>query len=122
VHLGNGFRFLCKLCANRLHSAPFAYNEYSKTHHSTLKTKASGSNSVVESQPSKLLVAGSIPVSRSMFSTTCKILNFTPYSVYSVFVLEPILDCWFRETSTPKMSSSGASITSDSSLVTASIF
>lgn len=26
-----------------------------------------GSNSVVESQPSKLLVAGSIPVSRSMF-------------------------------------------------------
>ena len=28
----------------------------------------SGSNSVVESQPSKLLVAGSIPVSRSMFS------------------------------------------------------
>jgi hypothetical protein len=31
--------------------------------------KTSGSNSVVESQPSKLLVAGSIPVSRSMFST-----------------------------------------------------
>jgi len=28
----------------------------------------SGSNSVVESQPSKLLVAGSIPVSRSNFS------------------------------------------------------
>ena len=27
----------------------------------------SGSNSVVESQPSKLLVAGSIPVSRSRF-------------------------------------------------------
>jgi hypothetical protein len=27
----------------------------------------SGSNSVVESQPSKLLVAGSIPVSRSNF-------------------------------------------------------
>ena len=27
-----------------------------------------GSNSVVESQPSKLLVAGSIPVSRSMIS------------------------------------------------------
>ena len=27
-----------------------------------------GSNSVVESQPSKLLVAGSIPVSRSRFS------------------------------------------------------
>ena len=29
--------------------------------------KISGSNSVVESQPSKLLVAGSIPVSRSIF-------------------------------------------------------
>jgi hypothetical protein len=33
--------------------------------------KAGGSNSVVESQPSKLLVAGSIPVSRSMISITC---------------------------------------------------
>ena len=30
----------------------------------------SGSNSVVESQPSKLLVAGSIPVSRSTECTT----------------------------------------------------
>ena len=30
-------------------------------------TEASGSNSVVESQPSKLLVAGPIPVSRSTF-------------------------------------------------------
>ena len=30
--------------------------------------KAGGSNSVVESQPSKLLVAGSIPVSRSKVS------------------------------------------------------
>ena len=30
----------------------------------------SGSNSVVESQPSKLLVAGSIPVSRSRASST----------------------------------------------------
>ena len=39
---------------------------------------------MVESQPSKLLVAGSIPVSRSMFSITCKTLNFTLYSVYSV--------------------------------------
>src|SRR5262249_12069309 len=29
--------------------------------------KSGGSNSVVESQPSKLLVAGSIPVSRSIF-------------------------------------------------------
>ena len=31
----------------------------------TLRITSSGSNSVVESQPSKLLVAGSIPVSRS---------------------------------------------------------
>ena len=31
------------------------------------KLSKSGSNSVVESQPSKLLVAGSIPVSRSSF-------------------------------------------------------
>jgi hypothetical protein len=53
---------------------------------------------VVESQPSKLLVAGSIPVSRSIVSTTCKILNFTLYSVYSVFVFEPFPDSWFRET------------------------
>ncbi len=30
--------------------------------------KGCGSNSVVESQPSKLLVAGSIPVSRSILS------------------------------------------------------
>ena len=30
-----------------------------------IKERAGGSNSVVESQPSKLLVAGSIPVSRS---------------------------------------------------------
>lgn len=33
-----------------------------------IKERAGGSNSVVESQPSKLLVAGSIPVSRSRFS------------------------------------------------------
>ena len=32
------------------------------------KETSGGSNSVVESQPSKLLVAGSIPVSRSMIS------------------------------------------------------
>ena len=32
-----------------------------------------GSNSVVESQPSKLLVAGSIPVSRSKESGNCEI-------------------------------------------------
>ncbi len=31
-----------------------------------MKWVASGSNSMVESQPSKLLVAGSIPVSRSI--------------------------------------------------------
>ena len=34
-----------------------------------IKERAGGSNSVVESQPSKLLVAGSIPVSRSKSST-----------------------------------------------------
>ena len=33
---------------------------------------------MVESQPSKLLVAGPIPVSRSIFSTTCKDFNSTP--------------------------------------------
>ena len=33
-----------------------------------IKERAGGSNSVVESQPSKLLVAGSIPVSRSKYS------------------------------------------------------
>ena len=32
---------------------------------------------MVESQPSKLLVASSILVSRSMFSTTCTELSFT---------------------------------------------
>jgi hypothetical protein len=32
---------------------------------------------MVESQPSKLLVASSILVSRSMFSITCKEWNFT---------------------------------------------
>jgi hypothetical protein len=41
--------------------------------------RASGSNSVVESQPSKLLVAGSIPVSRSRFSATCKVSSSTLY-------------------------------------------
>ena len=35
-----------------------------------IKERAGGSNSVVESQPSKLLVAGSIPVSRSKSSTS----------------------------------------------------
>ena len=34
-----------------------------------IKERAGGSNSVVESQPSKLLVAGSIPVSRSKSTT-----------------------------------------------------
>ena len=33
-----------------------------------IEERAGGSNSVVESQPSKLLVAGSIPVSRSSLS------------------------------------------------------
>ena len=41
---------------------------------------------MVESQPSKLLVAGPIPVSRSIFSTTCK--NAIPrlYSLSSFLV------------------------------------
>ena len=34
-----------------------------------IKERTGGSNSVVESQPSKLLVAGSIPVSRSKSTT-----------------------------------------------------
>lgn len=38
---------------------------------------SSGSNSVVESQPSKLLVAGSIPVSRSNLTLFCgRIRNY----------------------------------------------
>ena len=47
------------------HSAPFAHAVYVEAHCSILKIKECGSNSVVESQPSKLLVAGPIPVSRS---------------------------------------------------------
>ena len=35
----------------------------------SISTTSRGSNSVVESQPSKLLVAGSIPVSRSILRT-----------------------------------------------------
>jgi hypothetical protein len=37
-----------------------------------LKKTDRGSNSMVESQPSKLLVAGSIPVSRSRFIPTTR--------------------------------------------------
>ena len=37
---------------------------------------------MVESQPSKLLVASSILVSRSIFSRTSKAASFTPYSVF----------------------------------------
>ena len=40
-----------------------------------MKNKACGSNSVVESQPSKLLVAGSIPVSRSIIFCRSYILR-----------------------------------------------
>jgi putative transposase len=40
-----------------------------------LKLKDGGSNSVVESQPSKLLVAGSIPVSRSRFQAVVVVLE-----------------------------------------------
>ena len=36
------------------------------------QTEVGGSNSVVESQPSKLLVAGSIPVSRSSLRSTAR--------------------------------------------------
>jgi hypothetical protein len=57
---------------------------------------------MVESQPSKLLVAGPIPVSRSIFSTTCKNFNFTPYSV---FLSEPVLGCLFPEATNSKSSS-----------------
>ena len=42
---------------------------------------------MVESQPSKLLVASSILVSRSMFSTTCKDSEFhavTPFTPFSL--------------------------------------
>ncbi len=59
-----------RFCASGLHSAPSAHNRYIEAQQQLLKTNAGGSNSVVESQPSKLLVAGSIPVSRSMFSIT----------------------------------------------------
>src|ERR1035437_7124873 len=38
-----------------------------------LQVRECGSNSVVESQPSKLLVAGSIPVSRSIFSSSYRL-------------------------------------------------
>ena len=52
-----------------------------------MRTALSGSNSVVESQPSKLLVAGSIPVSRSIFSTTCKTIDFTPLLTLLTFLV-----------------------------------
>ena len=60
-------KWVRRKAASSLHSAPFAHDVSIGTHCKLLKNKASGSNSVVESQPSKLLVAGSIPVSRSMF-------------------------------------------------------
>jgi hypothetical protein len=45
---------------------------------------------VVESQPSKLLVAGSIPVSRSIFSTTCKVSSSTPLLTLLTFPVESV--------------------------------
>jgi hypothetical protein len=70
MHLGSRAEILCKFYANTLHQVHFAYIDNIRKRYKLLLPKASGSNSVVESQPSKLLVAGSIPVSRSMFSIT----------------------------------------------------
>ena len=55
---------LCKLPP----SGPICIQSMHQPTMKVVENKASGSNSMVESQPSKLLVAGSIPVSRSMFS------------------------------------------------------
>jgi hypothetical protein len=49
---------------------------------------------MVESQPSKLLVAGSIPVSRSIFSITCResdTFGVSLKSVMSVAMLRKLL-------------------------------
>ncbi len=58
-----------KFGAEQVHWSPTLQQSCISAHRNSLKPKVCGSNSVVESQPSKLLVAGSIPVSRSMFST-----------------------------------------------------
>ncbi len=46
---------------------------------------------MVESQPSKLLVAGSIPVSRSIFNTTCSHRVFQLFHRYSVYSINLML-------------------------------
>ncbi len=77
---------------------------------------------MVESQPSKLLVASSILVSRSMFSTTCKTINSTPLLRLLHFRFFAAFGCRFPETANSKSSFGFASMTADSSFVTASIF
>jgi hypothetical protein len=52
---------------------------------------------MVESQPSKLLVASSILVSRSMFSTTCKTLSFTLVLRLLRFLSGPFQTANFRK-------------------------
>ena len=51
-----------------------------------------GSNSMVESQPSKLLVASSILVSRSIFSTTCKSFRYVDFRENGVYGVQWIGD------------------------------
>ena len=54
-----------------------------------------GSNSMVESQPSKLLVASSILVSRSMFSITYigfRCLIFRGNGVYGVQLISEVIE------------------------------
>jgi hypothetical protein len=66
----NFMHSICKSYARLLHSAPFRLVSHMEAQLKLLKTSECGSNSMVESQPSKLLVASSILVSRSIFSTT----------------------------------------------------
>ena len=74
---------------------------------------------MVESQPSKLLVAGPIPVSRSMFSTACTILKNTPLLYFRPEFPEVAK---FRNSSSDNSSPFSGLRTLDSSLVTAPIF
>ena len=67
----NCMQIVCKFrkqYANLSIESRFAHRNAFATSCKLLKNNNCGSNSMVESQPSKLLVAGSIPVSRSMFS------------------------------------------------------
>jgi hypothetical protein len=86
------------------------------------EASTSGSNSMVESQPSKLLVASSILVSRSIFQQHRRHRSSRLYSIYSVFFSEPALGSLFPRATNSKSSSSDAPMTADSSFVTASIF